>query len=122
MLFLIAVRMIFPTEGGIMGIAPGDHEPFIVPLSIPGMAGPSSMATVMLLSSEAPERMLEWIAALAVVMFGTGVLLYYADWIQRKLGHSFTVAMERLMGMILVAVAVQMLLTGIYDYYKTLPM
>ena len=121
-LFLIAVRMIFPTEGGIMGITQQDHEPFIVPLSIPGMAGPSSMATVMLLSSEAPERMLEWIGALAVVMFCTGLLLYYADWIQRKLGHSFTVAMERLMGMILVAVAVQMLLTGIYDYYKTLPM
>lgn len=87
-LFLIAVRMIFPTEGGIMGITQQDHEPFIVPLSIPGMAGPSSMATVMLLSIQ-PERMLEWIGALAVVMFGTGVLLYYADWIQRKLGHLY---------------------------------
>lgn len=96
-----------------MGINWQDHEPFIVPLSIPGMAGPSSMATVMLLSSgSAPERMLEWIGALAVVMFGTGVLLYYADWIQRK-RKCFTVAMERLMGMILVALSVQMLLTGV---------
>lgn len=115
-LFLIAIRMIFPTEDGIMGIAATDHEPFIVPLSIPGMAGPSSMATVMLLSADAPEKKWEWVAALAVVMVVTATLLYFSDWIQRKLGHSFTVALERLMGMILVAVSVQMLLTGLNDF------
>lgn len=119
-LFLIAIRMIFPSEQGIMGIVSTEHEPFIVPLSIPGMAGPSSMATVMLLSAEAPERKGEWVAALAVVMTITAFVLYSADWIQRKLGHSFTVALERLMGMILVAVSVQMLMNGLYAYYKAL--
>jgi len=119
-LFLIAIRMIFPSEQGIMGIVSTEHEPFIVPLSIPGMAGPSSMATVMLLSAEAPERKGEWVAALAVVMTITAFILYSADWIQRKLGHSFTVALERLMGMILVAVSVQMLMNGLYAYYKAL--
>jgi MarC family membrane protein len=119
-LFLIAIRMIFPSEDGIMGIVSTEHEPFIVPLSIPGMAGPSSMATVMLLSAEAPERKGEWVAALAVVMTITAFILYSADWIQRKLGHSFTVALERLMGMILVAVSVQMLMNGLYAYYKAL--
>jgi MarC family membrane protein len=119
-LFLIAIRMIFPSEQGIMGIVSTEHEPFIVPLSIPGMAGPSSMATVMLLSAEAPERKGEWVAALAVVMTITAFILYSADWIQCKLGHSFTVALERLMGMILVAVSVQMLMNGLYAYYKAL--
>ena len=119
-LFLIAIRMIFPSEQGIMGIVSTEHEPFIVPLSIPGMAGPSSMATVMLLSAEAPERKGEWVAALVVVMTITAFILYSADWIQRKLGHSFTVALERLMGMILVAVSVQMLMNGLYAYYKAL--
>ena len=119
-LFLIAIRMIFPSEQGIMGIVSTEHEPFIVPLSIPGMAGPSSMATVMLLSAEAPERKGEWVAALAVVMTITAFILDSADWIQRKLGHSFTVALERLMGMILVAVSVQMLMNGLYAYYKAL--
>jgi small neutral amino acid transporter SnatA (MarC family) len=78
------------------------------------------MATVMLLSAEAPERKGEWVAALAVVMTITAFILYSADWIQRKLGHSFTVALERLMGMILVAVSVQMLMNGLYAYYKAL--
>ena len=119
-LFLIAIRMIFPSEQGIMGIVSTEHEPFIVPLSIPGMAGPSSMATVMLLSAEAPERKGEWVAALVVVMTITAFILYSADWIQRKIGHSFTVALERLMGMILVAVSVQMLMNGLYAYYKAL--
>ena len=117
-LFLIAIRMIFPSEGGIMGITATDQEPFIVPLSIPGMAGPSSMATVMLLSSDAPEKIWTWVGALALVMATTATLLYFADWIQRKLGHSFTVALERLMGMVLVAVSVQMLLMGVYAFMQ----
>jgi small neutral amino acid transporter SnatA (MarC family) len=112
--------MIFPTEHGIMGIAPQDHEPFIVPLSIPGMAGPSSMATVMLLSAQAPEKMMSWVGSLALVMLITGILLYSADRLQRVLGQSFAIAMERLMGMILVAVSVQMLLTGINDFWITI--
>lgn len=121
-LFLIAIRMIFPPVGGLMGSLEEGTEPFIVPLSIPGMAGPSSMATVMLLSSEAPDRIIEWVGALAVVMAVTALILYYADMIQRKLGNGFAIAMERLMGMILVAVSVQMLFTGVYAFYQTLPL
>lgn len=119
-LFLIAIRMIFPHPEGIMGVASSDQEPFIVPLSIPGMAGPSSMATVMLLAAQAPNRLGQMVGALSVVMAATGVILYFADVVQRRLGDRFTVAMERLMGMILVAVSVQMLLTGVNAYWQSL--
>lgn len=106
-LFLIALRMVFPpaatAEGEIMA------EPLIVPLAIPAIAGPSALATVILLVSRAPERRLEWIAALALTIAISSVVLLLAERIQRLLGERFVVAVERLMGLILVAVAVEMM-------------
>jgi MarC family membrane protein len=106
-LFLIALRMIFPPpprqEAEFVG------EPLIVPLAIPAIAGPSALATVILLVSRAPERRLEWIAALALTIAISSVVLLLAERIQRLLGERFVVAVERLMGLILVAVAVEMM-------------
>ncbi|WP_341908636.1 MarC family protein [Polaromonas sp. YR568] len=110
-LFLIALRMIFPPATGEVQEMTG--EPLIVPLAIPAIAGPSAMATVMLLVSQQPERRLEWMAALTVTMLVGAVVLLLAERIQRVLGSRVVVAIERLMGLILVAVAVEMLLRGI---------
>lgn len=110
-LFLIALRMIFPPAAGEVQEMTG--EPLIVPLAIPAIAGPSAMATVMLLVSQQPERRLEWVAALTVTMLVGAVVLLLAERIQRVLGSRVVVAIERLMGLILVAVAVEMLLRGI---------
>lgn len=110
-LFLIALRMIFPpaaTDQANQQLG----EPLIVPLAIPALAGPSALATVMLLVSQAPERRWEWIAALSVTMGVCAVVLVLAERIQRVLGERFITAVERLMGLILVAVAVEMLLRG----------
>ena len=110
-LFLIALRMIFPPPAGPESSEP-QSEPLIVPLAIPALAGPSALATVMLLVSQAPERRWEWIAALSVTMLVCALVLVLAERIQRVLGERFIVAVERLMGLILVAVAVEMLLRG----------
>ena len=110
-LFLIALRMIFPPAATDEASAQ-QGEPLIVPLAIPALAGPSALATVMLLVSQAPERRWEWIAALSVTMLVCAVVLVLAERIQRVLGERFIVAVERLMGLILVAVAVEMLLRG----------
>ena len=110
-LFLIALRMIFPPPGAPESAEP-ESEPLIVPLAIPALAGPSALATVMLLVSQAPERRWEWIAALSVTMLVCALVLVLAERIQRVLGERFIVAVERLMGLILVAVAVEMLLRG----------
>ena len=106
-LFLIALRMIFPPppQDSPVPVA----EPLIVPLAIPAVAGPSALATVILLVSQAPDRRLEWIAALTVTMAVGAIVLLLADRIQRLLGERFVMAMERLMGLILVAVAVEMM-------------
>ena len=107
-LFLIALRMIFPPPAGSEPEPQG--EPLIVPLAIPAIAGPSALATVILLASRAPDRRLEWVMALAVaIVMGVTVLLL-AERIQRVLGERFVIAMERLMGLILVAIAVEMVL------------
>jgi small neutral amino acid transporter SnatA (MarC family) len=88
-------------------------EPLMVPLAIPALAGPSAMATVMLLASQAPERRWEWLAALTVTMVVCAVVLISADRIQRRLGDRVVIAIERLMGLVLVALSVEMLIRGV---------
>jgi small neutral amino acid transporter SnatA (MarC family) len=114
-LFLIALRMIFPPPAADESTDP-QGEPLIVPLAIPAIAGPSALATVMLLVSQAPERRWEWIAALSVTMAVCAVVLLLAERIQRVLGERFIIAVERLMGLILVAVSVEMLLRGFKEF------
>ena len=114
-LFLIALRMIFPPPASEL-VNEVASEPLIVPLAIPALAGPSALATVLLLVSQAPERRWEWIAALSVTMAVCALVLVLAERIQRALGERFVVAVERLMGLILVAVAVEMLLRGIKSF------
>jgi MarC family membrane protein len=112
-LFLIALRMIFPPPAGQTVVLEG--EPMIVPLAIPALAGPSALATVMLLVSQAPERRLEWVAALSVTMAVCAVVLLLAERIQRVLGDRVVIAVERLMGLILVAVSVEMFTRGLKE-------
>ena len=111
-LFLIALRMIFPPPESPSAELPVG-EPLIVPLAIPALAGPSALATVMLLVSQAPERRLEWVAALTVTMAVCAVVLVLAEHIQRIVGDRVVMAFERLMGLILVAISVEMLIRGI---------
>ncbi|MBO9715984.1 MAG: YhgN family NAAT transporter [Pseudoxanthomonas sp.] len=114
-LFLIGIRMIFPRPEGLMGEIP-DGEPFIVPLAIPLVAGPSGMAAVMLLGSKEPERLGEWSLALMLAWVGTAAILLAAPFLYRLLGRRALAAVERLMGMLLVAISVQMLLDGLATY------
>ncbi|MBK6360723.1 MAG: MarC family protein [Comamonadaceae bacterium] len=118
-LFLIALRMIFPPPPLPPGAVPVG-EPLIVPLAIPALAGPSALATVMLLVSQAPERRLEWVAALSVTMLVCAVVLVMAERIQRVLGDRVVMAFERLMGLILVAISVEMMIRGLKVLVKQL--
>jgi small neutral amino acid transporter SnatA (MarC family) len=118
-LMLVALRMVFPSPDGVYGAAPGG-EPFIVPLAVLALAGPSALATVMLLVSRDPSRPLEWIAAIGVVMTISAVILVSADRLQRLLGERVTLAFERLMGLVLAAIAVELLLRGVRTFVATL--
>lgn len=118
-LFLIALRMIFRRPEGVFGDTVSG-EPFIVPLAIPSIAGPAAIATVMLLVSRAPQRLLEWCVAVSVAMLVTVGLLVSADRLAKLAGDQGLLALERLMGLILTAIAVEMLLRGIETFVRGL--
>jgi MarC family membrane protein len=115
-LFLIALRMVFPPASAAESEI--KTEPLIVPLAIPAVAGPSALATVLLLVSQQPDRRLEWIGALCVTMLVSAVVLVSAERIQRIIGDRLVVAAERLMGLVLVSVAIEMMLRGIKTFVQ----
>ena len=118
-LFLIALRMIFPPPPQDTPVPVA--EPLIVPLAIPALAGPSAMATVLLLVSQAPERRVEWVAALTVTMLVCAVVLLLAERLQRVVGLRVVSAFERLMGLILVSISVEMLIRGLKSLAQSWP-
>lgn len=120
-LFLIGVKMIFPpSHGGIFGDT-GTCEPFIVPMAIPSVAGPSTMAALLLLTNSHPGRTVDWSIALSLAWLANLAILLSSTYLFRWLGESVLTALERLMGMLLVALSVQMFLDGIASYLHLTP-
>lgn len=111
-LFLISLRMIFPSqENSLAEEVVG--EPLVVPLAIPYVAGPSALATIILLRSQHPQRWPEWLLALILAWLVSSVILFLASSLRKILGDKGLIAIERLMGMVLITVAIQMLMNGI---------
>jgi multiple antibiotic resistance protein len=119
LLFIISLRMIFPSRPDHGGEAV-DEDPFIVPLAVPLIAGPSTIAVLLLLNSSQPGRIVEWVVALFLAWLGTTILLLGSQQLLSVIGTRGSLALERLMGMILVILATQMLLDGIRDFIATL--
>lgn len=118
-LLLIALRMIFPTsERSLREDVVG--EPFIVPLAVPYTAGPSMLATELLFMSGEPERWPVWLGAVVLAWLASAIILYFSSNLRKLLGERGLTALERLMGMLLVIVAVEMLMTGAAEYLKGL--
>jgi small neutral amino acid transporter SnatA (MarC family) len=118
-LMLVAIRMVFPSPEGVYGQPPGG-EPFIVPLAVPALAGPSALATVLLLVSRDPQQTWTWVGAIAVAMAVSAVILAFAERLQHWLGERVTIAFERLMGLVLAAMAVELMLRGIKTFVAQL--
>lgn len=116
-LFLIALRMIFPGEKSLVG-EPVEGEPFVVPLAIPLFAGPSTLAALLLLERTAPDRLGLLLVALTMAWGIAGAILLSSTFFYRVLRERGLVAMERLMGMLLVMVAVQMLMNGLETFLR----
>jgi MarC family membrane protein len=118
-LLIIALRMVF---GGSATMYGGDEdgtprEPFIFPLAVPLLAGPSAMATVLLLASSQPQKLTLWMAALLLAMAISCIVLLAADGLRRVLGAPMIAAIEKLMGLVLSALAVEMILAGLKRYF-----
>jgi multiple antibiotic resistance protein len=114
-LFLIALRMIFPSEGAALtdGV---DGEPFIVPLAIPLLAGPSALSTLLLLAQSQPTRLGSWLTALLLAWAASAAILLLSPFLERILRRKGLLALERVMGMLLVMLAVQLFLDGLAQH------
>ena len=119
LLFIISLRMIFPKTTSRDEIE-GAEDPFLVPLAVPMIAGPSTIAILILLGSSQPDRMVDWSISLLLAWTASTVLLVASPYLMRVLGLRGARALERLMGMILVILATQMLLNGIRDFVVSL--
>ena len=116
-LFLIALKMIFPVPRTMRDDEPDDQEePFLVPLAVPMIAGPSAMAILLLLATRHPDRLGLWSLALFLAWAATAAILAFSPLLKKLLGKRGLIAMERLMGMLLVAIAVQMFLEGVSEF------
>ncbi|MFH0947299.1 MAG: MarC family protein [Planctomycetota bacterium] len=115
LLFLIALKMVFPPAGRSLQEEVPD-EPFIVPLAIPYIAGPSLLAVELLLMSREPARWPTWLLAISVTWVATAIIVLLGSQVAARLGTRGLLAVERLMGMILVAISIQMFLTGADQY------
>jgi multiple antibiotic resistance protein len=115
-LFLIALRMIFPLERHVLAAAP-EGEPFVVPLAIPLVAGPSALAALLLLRS-GPDTTTELLLAITIAWAVTAVILLSSNVLYKLLKDRGLIALERLMGMLLVMLAVQMFMNGVAKFLK----
>ena len=117
---LMAIRMVFPTKEGVFGETPGG-EPYIVPIAIPAIAGPSTIATIMMLAASQPDRLFEWGLVVFITCAASFAVLASADWLERHMGEKLTLAFERLTGLLLAMMATQMFLGGFSSYLESLP-
>jgi len=111
-LFLIALRMVFPGEGAL-SVDSLEGEPFLVPLAVPLLAGPSTLAAILLLQRSAPSQTVPLLFAITIAWALSAGILLSSTLFYRVLRERGLIAIERLMGMLLVMVAVQMLLNGV---------
>ena len=113
-LFLIALKMVFPEHGvGASRNETRGEEPFIVPLAIPLVVGPSALAFLLLLTSKHPGRVWDWALAVVAAWAATTALLLVSARIENWLGARTPRAIEKLAGMLLILIAVQMFLDGL---------
>ena len=117
LLFLIALRMLYPDRN--TGEEQRTEEPFIVPLAMPLVVGPSTIAVLLLFSSSQPGHMTDWTMAVLIAWLAVTLILILSPWILTWLGNRGLRAMERLMGLLLVLMAVQMFLNGLTQYLKS---
>jgi multiple antibiotic resistance protein len=118
LLFIISLRMIFP--GRHQYSTEDTDDPFIVPIAVPLTAGPSTIAILLFLGSSQPDRIWEWCIALILAWLTTTILLVFSPSLLSLMGERGSRALERLMGMILVILAIQMLLNGIREFVQSL--
>ena len=116
---LIAIRLIFPDGRPLMGESPAG-EPWIVPLAIPLVAGPTSAAVLMLMSTQGDIDGWSGLGVIAMAWVPAEMILVFSGPIATRLGPRLLAAIERLSGLVLATVAVHLTLGGLRRYLETI--
>lgn len=117
---IIALRLVFPDERASSG-KEEEAEPFIVPLAIPLMAGPSALATVMIMAAQSAANPLAGLGMMTLAWFVTAVLLLLGVALGSFIPARLLVAFERLSGLLLAVISVHMVMTGVKAYLTVVP-
>jgi len=115
-LFIIALRMVFPDLEPQARSMTDEEEPFFVPLAVPMIAGPSAVAAILLLVSRQPDAFWTWWGAVSVAWVASAAILLGSGLLMEMLGRRTLRALVRLTGMLLIMMAVQMLMDGVSGY------
>lgn len=118
-LAIIAFRMLFGGEKGVFGDHEGGGEPLLFPLAVPMVAGPATLSMLLLLTSSDPKRMVDWLLAVGGAWAGTAAILVFSGALARLVGDKGLGVLQRLMGMLLAVIAVQMLVEGVRATLRT---
>ena len=110
--FVIALKMIFPGEKGNVTLF-GSQDPFIVPIAIPLIAGPSALATIMIMTKSYSDHFWALFASVMLAWTASTFILYMSPLLYKILREKGLSALEKLMGMLLLMLAVQMFVDGI---------
>lgn len=116
-LFLLCLKMIFPPPHDPNESLPHDTEPFIVPLAVPLIAGPSVLAAVMIYAKQENSSWV-MVGAIMIAWFASLIILLGSSFLKQILGWRGILALERLMGLVLILIAVQMFLSGLGTFIE----
>ena len=119
LLFMIALKMVFSSSNQEFDAKEYHEEPLIVPLAIPLIAGPSILAAVMIYAKKEANVMVLF-SAIFIAWLASFIILYYSDILKKILSKNGILALEKLMGLILTLIAVEMFLDGITRFFCTL--
>lgn len=117
-LFLICLKMIFPSKDDPQERSPLDQEPLVVPLAVPFVAGPAVLAAVMIYSKQG-ESLWMMLGSITIAWVGTLIVLLASSFLKNILGWRGITALERLMGLVLILIAMQMFLSGLHTFMNS---
>lgn len=117
--FVIGIKMIFPGDEGSSGLYGSSKEPFMVPIAMPLIAGPSTLATLLVLGKSHTNELGGVLGALILAWLISALIMYLSPLLYKLLRDKGLSALERLMGMLLLMMSVQMFIDGIRGIIHT---
>ncbi|MDD8047192.1 MAG: MarC family protein [Verrucomicrobiota bacterium] len=116
LLFLSAIRLVQGPES--RAPAPHEEDIAVVPMAMPVIVGPATIGTLLVLGAEIQEPVEKFVGSVALILaaISVGAILYLGHAIERALGMRGLNILSKITGLVLSALAAQMVLTGVQHF------